>query len=274
MPELPEVETVKRSLESHLVGEKITGIEIYYGGIIKEPESALFRSLIVGKEIRSLTRRGKYLLCELSEGLTLVIHLRMTGRLYLTDPQQLVEKHTHIIFRLSGGKELRFHDTRKFGLIYLVPTGCWQPIGGLFSLGPEPLEEAFTLAYLQEKIRDRKTRLKNFLLDQRFIAGIGNIYADEILFVAGLHPERPVETLTAKEVERLYHAIRSLLQAGIEHRGTSFRDYVDGMGARGGFQNKLKVYGRGGEPCERCGTRLVRSVVAGRGTVFCPCCQA
>ncbi|MFZ5753928.1 MAG: DNA-formamidopyrimidine glycosylase [Bacillota bacterium] len=273
MPELPEVETVKRSLEPHLIREKITGMDIYYGGIIKEPELPLFRSLIQDKEIKSLGRRGKYLLLNLSEDLTLVVHLRMTGRLTVTDPAQPVDKHTHLIFRLSGGKELRFTDVRKFGLVYLVPTGCWNSIGGLFTLGPEPLEEEFTLAYLQEKVQHKKTKLKNFLLDQRQIAGIGNIYADEILFEAGLHPERSVETLTAEEVERLYYAIRSRLQAGVEHRGTSFRDYVDGTGAKGGFQNELKAYGREGEPCERCGTQLVRSVVAGRGTVFCPCCQ-
>lgn len=273
MPELPEVETVKRSLEPYLVGKKITGVDIYYGGIVKEPEPAVFRSLIQDKEIKSLGRRGKYLLLNLSEDLTLVIHLRMTGRLTVTDRAQPVDKHTHLIFRLSGEKELRFTDVRKFGLVYLVPTGCWSSIGGLFTLGTEPLEEEFTLACLHEKIQRKKTKLKSFLLDQREIAGIGNIYADEILFEAGLHPERPLETLSAEEIERLFFAIRSRLRAGVESRGTSFRDYVDGTGAKGNFQNELKVYGRGGEPCEKCGTQLVRSVVAGRGTVFCPRCQ-
>jgi len=275
MPELPEVETVKRSLEPYLAGEKITGVEIYYGGIVKEPEPAVFRALVQDKEIKSLGRRGKYLLLNLSGDLTLVIHLRMTGRLTVTDRAQPVDKHTHLIFRLSGEKELRFTDVRKFGLVYLVPTGCWNSIGGLFTLGPEPLEEEFTLACLHEKVeRKKNTKLKNFLLDQREIAGIGNIYADEILFEAGLHPERPLATLTPEEIKRLFCAIRSRLGAGVESRGTSFRDYVDGTGAKGNFQNELKVYGRGGEPCGKCGTQLVKSVVAGRGTVFCPRCQS
>lgn len=273
MPELPEVETVKRSLAPFLKGTKIMDVEILFAGIIKEPTPILFREKIRGKTIIDLERRGKYLLFFLDEGLTLVIHLRMTGQLTVCSRDLPVNKHTHLIFSLSSQQEWRFTDVRKFGLVYLVPTGHWERIKGLWNLGYEPLAENFTLQVLTELLRGKKGKLKSFLLDQSKIAGIGNIYADEILFEARLHPQREIRTLQAKEMENLYKAIKLKLEEGVIYRGTSLRDYVDGRGEKGGFQERLQVYGRGGESCNRCGTCLERIIVAGRGTVFCPHCQ-
>lgn len=273
MPELPEVETVRRSLEQVLIGEKIAKVEIYYGGIIKIPDTRSFIDLIQGKVIQVIKRRGKYLLFYLSGNYNLIIHLRMTGQLIFCEPGTGVPKHTHIIFYLKNGKELRFVDIRKFGLVYLVPTGEWQEIKGLYTLGPEPLNKEFNLRKLQDSVGNKKGKLKAFLLDQRQIAGIGNIYADEIMFAAGLHPERAIESLREIEVERLYNAIKHKLQEGVKFRGTSFSDYVDGLGEKGSYQTRLCVYQCAGQPCKRCGTLLVKKVVSGRGTVFCPKCQ-
>jgi formamidopyrimidine-DNA glycosylase len=273
MPELPEVETVKRSLTPYLKGKKIENVEMFFDGIIKYPTSASFRERIIGRTIIDLERRGKYLLFFLDEGLTLVIHLRMTGQLTVCSRNLPINKHTHLIFSLSSQQEWRFTDVRKFGLVYLVPTGDWKCIKGLKNLGYEPLAEEFTLQVLTKLLRGKKGKIKPFLLDQSKIAGIGNIYADEILFRAGLHPERTIKTLKTAEIKKLYQAIKLTLKEAVVYRGTSLRDYVDGRGEKGGFQERLKVYSRGGKLCYRCGTRLERIVVAGRGTVFCPCCQ-
>ncbi len=273
MPELPEVETVRRSLEQVLSGEKIVKVELYYGGIVKTPDPQSFVDILQGKVIQELKRRGKYLIFCLSDNYNLIIHLRMTGQLILCEPGTSIAKHTHIIFHLGNGRELRFVDIRKFGLIYLVPAGEWQEIKGLYTLGPEPLSAEFTFEKLQESIKNKKVKLKTFLLDQRQIAGIGNIYADEIMFTAGINPERTLESLTKNEIEELYQAIQLKLEEGIKYRGTSFSDYVDGLGEKGSYQTRLNVYQRAGEPCKRCGTTLVKKVVSGRGTVFCPKCQ-
>jgi len=273
MPELPEVETVKRSLTPFLRGAQIKNVEIFFPGIIKEPEPALFKEKIKDKMIIEIKRRGKYLLFSLNEDLTMVIHLRMTGQLTICSRDLPINKHTHLVFELDSEKELRFTDVRKFGLVYLVPTGRWEGIKGLFNLGFEPLAEDFTFAVFAELINNKQGKLKPFLLDQRKVAGIGNIYADEILFEAKLHPQREIKTLTSEEIKTLFLSLRAKLEESIKHRGTSKRDFVDGRGEKGNFQEKLQVYGRGGEACNRCGNTLRRIVVAGRGTVFCPHCQ-
>lgn len=273
MPELPEVETVKRSLQPVLEGETITGVEVYYPGIIKKPGISEFRQLSAGKKIQKVERRGKYLLFQLSHGYTLVIHLRMTGQLILASKGEPYTQHTHVVFCLTNNKQLRFVDIRKFGLIFLIPSGNWQEAGGLSELGPEPLAEEFTLDLFRTLLQRKRGILKAFLLDQKNIAGIGNIYADEVLFFAGLHPQRSVETLTEAEIETLYAAIRAKLAEGVEYRGTSVRNYVDGQGEKGGFQERLQVYDHAGLPCPRCGATLIKTSVAGRGTVYCPRCQ-
>lgn len=273
MPELPEVETVKRTLEPDLIEQKITGVRVLYGGIIKIPAPEQFAQELIGRIFQGIRRRGKYLVFSLSGNLNLVIHLRMTGQLVVCENTKPLDKHTHLVFQLDNGRELRFTDIRKFGLVYLVGEGCYEDIGGLYNLGPEPLEEEFTLQGLRESLQKKgKTRLKAFLLDQSQVAGIGNIYADEILFAAGLHPERRAGCLQPHEEDRLYAAIRSRLQESVNLRGTTIRDYVDGRGEKGRFQEKLKVYGRGGQRCH-CGSLLEKIIVAGRTTVFCPKCQ-
>lgn len=272
MPELPEVETVRRSLEPLLIGRTISAVRINYGGIIKKPSPHEFVAEIQGRRFEQLNRRGKYLLCELSGCKTLVIHLRMTGRLTVAEQNIPPAKHTHLIFVLDNGRELRFNDVRKFGLVYLLDQGRYEEAGGLATLGPEPLDPRFTEDELTRRLKDKKTNLKSFLLDQQQIAGLGNIYADETLFTAGLNPERNTGSLSSAEITRLYQALRSTLQEGIELRGTTFRDYVDGTGAKGGYQERLKVYGRSGQKCI-CGNILLKKKLAGRTTVFCPNCQ-
>lgn len=273
MPELPEVETVRRSLIPLVVSRRIKRVEVLYGGIIKKPHPAEFVEMLAGRKIVSLERRGKYLLFQLSENYTLVAHLRMTGRFWVCPAGAELAKHTHVIFHLDDHQELRFVDIRKFGLFYLVPAGKWSEAGGLATLGPEPLAEDFTYEVFRDIFSSAKGRLKAFLLDQTRLAGIGNIYADEILFAAKLHPERNLTGLKDEEIQALYQAIRAVLQRGVDCRGTSVRDYVDGRGQKGSFQKELKVYDQAGKDCVACGTKLVKRVVAGRGTVFCPKCQ-
>mgnify|MGYP001174231251 CR=1 FL=1 len=272
MPELPEVETVRRSLEPKLVGRTILSLQIHYGGIIKKPEPSELAESIKGQRIERLDRRGKYLLFELSDEKTLVVHLRMTGRLTVEEAGSPLAKHTHLVFSLDNGRELRFNDVRKFGMVYLLPGDDYQAVEVLYTLGPEPLSGEFTAAELLQRLQRKKIKLKTFLLDQKEIAGLGNIYADEAMFRAGLHPERITNGISEAEASRLHQAIQKVLQEGIEYRGTTFRDYVDGNGAKGRFQERLKVYGRAGKECE-CGAILQKKTVAGRTTVYCPHCQ-
>ncbi|WP_003543979.1 bifunctional DNA-formamidopyrimidine glycosylase/DNA-(apurinic or apyrimidinic site) lyase [Desulfotomaculum nigrificans] len=274
MPELPEVETVVRSLEKHLAGLTITAVDVFMPKVIRSPKPEVFAERIVGKQLqKKLGRRGKYLLLHLSDGLTLVVHLRMTGRLVYCDAETPVEKHTHVIFHLDNGKQLRFTDQRQFGRMQLVPTSEVNELSGIKDLGPEPLDESFTRDFLKKEIRRRRTRIKPLLLDQCFIAGLGNIYADEALFRARVHPERIASDLSPREIARLHKAIVEVIAGGIKHRGTTFRDYVDGEGRAGSYQQHLKVYNRENLPCPHCGKPIARIKVAGRSSYYCPCCQ-
>lgn len=273
MPELPEVETVRKSLESVLIGKKILKGHVTYQGLLKNIDKDAFLAVLQNKIIRQIRRRGKYLLFMLSDEWTLVFHLRMTGQLIFCEKERAISKHTHVRLELDGKKELRFADIRKFGMIYLEKSGLIHNLKGLAALGPEPLEEDFTIHYLKERLKGKKGSIKSFLLDQGQIAGIGNIYADEILFKAGLNPEKEGLSLSNEEISKLYVAVRYCLQKGIDNRGTSFRDYVDGRGEKGNMQEELQVYGRGGLPCKLCGDTLIKTRTAGRGTVFCPTCQ-
>lgn len=273
MPELPEVETVRRSLQPILENRKFSGVEVFYGGMIKNVSAEEFSRTCTDKTITAIGRRGKYLLLELAGGYTIVIHLRMTGQLIYTEQAEPLAKHTHLVFHLSGGGELRFIDIRKFGLVFLVSSGNWEGCGGLAKLGLEPLAEEFTLEACCKVLDKQRGDLKSFLLNQTKIAGIGNIYADEILFAARLHPKKRVEALELGEAAALHSAIVAKLKEAVESRGTSISDYVDGRGEKGGFQKKLQVYSKKDQPCPRCGAKLVRMVAAGRGTVYCPQCQ-
>lgn len=273
MPELPEVETVRRSLQPRLTGLKFTGVEILMPKMIRIPGAEEFKDLITGRKIIKLGRRGKYLLFSLSGGYTLAVHLRMTGRLVYSEPEQPLAKHTHVIFSLDNGRQLRFSDVRQFGRLWLAPTSALDNISGLKDLGVEPLEETFTRDYLKKEFRRRHARIKPLLLDQTFIAGLGNIYTDEALHRAKINPERLATTLTPREIAQLYHAIRDVLQEGIENRGTTFRDYLDGDGRAGSYQELLRVYSREGQPCPRCGKVIAKKKVGGRSSYYCPACQ-
>ncbi|SHI94678.1 DNA-formamidopyrimidine glycosylase [Desulfofundulus thermosubterraneus] len=273
MPELPEVETIKRTLQEKLPGRTICGVNIYLPKIIQTPSPEEFCRQVVDKRILDVGRRGKYLLISLSRGLMLVVHLRMTGQLVYTATDEPRSKHTHLVFHLNNGHQLRFTDMRQFGRFWLVPEKDLQAVSGLKDLGVEPLSGEFTIEFLDKELKARRTRLKTLLLDQTFISGLGNIYADEALYGAGLHPSRPANTLTTGEAQALFRAIRVVLEEGIASRGTSVRNYVDGTGQAGTFQEKLRVYGKSGRPCMRCGKTIERLRLGGRSTYFCPGCQ-
>jgi formamidopyrimidine-DNA glycosylase len=197
----------------------------------------------------------------------------MTGRLVYTAPGEPLSKHTHVIFSLSDGHELRFIDMRQFGRLQLTPVQQLNQVKGLKDLGPEPLEQQFSRDYLRRELKRKRVRIKSLLLDQTFIAGLGNIYADEALHRAHLNPKRMANSLSPREVANLYHSIVEVLQEGIENRGTSFRDYVDGDGRKGNYQESLRVYNREGCPCPHCGTAIARIKLGGRSSYFCPACQ-
>ncbi|MBM7866149.1 bifunctional DNA-formamidopyrimidine glycosylase/DNA-(apurinic or apyrimidinic site) lyase [Heliobacterium gestii] len=276
MPELPEVETVRRSLASRISRRTIEDVELRLPKIAFALPGTLFADALRGRQIRELGRRGKYLLIHLDGDETLVIHLRMTGRLvHLRKEERETPEppHTHAVFRLDDGSLLRYADVRQFGTLTLMATAEALVQPGKGRLGPEPLADDLSFALFHGALVKRKTKLKPLLLDQSFLAGLGNIYADEALARAALHPDRPADSLDEAESRRLYDSIRTVLQEGIDAKGTSFRDYVDGEGRKGEFQEKLWAYGREGALCRRCGGAIVREKRSGRSTHFCPNCQ-
>jgi formamidopyrimidine-DNA glycosylase len=270
MPELPEVETIVRALRRPLAGRTFTEVRNYWPRHIVTPSVAELQRRIHGRAILSINRRAKYLVFSLTDNETLIIHLKMSGHLAVVDSDTPPDKHTHTIFRLDNGQELRFHDTRKFGRVYLVQ----DPASILGHLGPEPLESAFTVDVLRERLQNKRRVLKPLLLDQTFVAGIGNIYADEALYYAGLHPERRSDTLSPAEVEALHSAIQKVLNLGIEREGASIDKYVKPDGSKGDMQNAVAVFRRTGQPCYHCGTLIHRIKLGGRSTHFCPTCQS
>ena len=273
MPELPEVETICRSLRDHVVRKTLAEVEIQLSRLIKWPTPEDFRSIMTGRTIEALERRGKYLLFQLSGDWVLVVHLRMTGRLYYRAADAASTGSPRVVFHFVGGDALEYYDTRTLGTLYLLRQNELNRIYGLSSLGPEPLTAEFTPEYLSTGLARRKGKIKSVLLDQAFIGGLGNIYVDESLARAGLHPEQRAHELTQPEVIRLHEAINFVIDKGICGNGTTFRDYLDGIGNKGEFQNDLCVYGRKNLPCPTCGTLIVRTEVGGRGTHFCPQCQ-
>lgn len=272
MPELPEVETVRQTLLEYLPGLTITDVAIHLPRIIKHPEPAQFVHELVGQAFNGIERRGKYLKFIMSGGQTLVIHLRMTGQLRYSASDVPLPRHTHVIFSLCNGMELRYTDIRQFGTMYLASHEQIDNLSGMHRLGWEPLS-GFPLADFAGMLKNRKARIKSLLLNQHVIAGIGNIYADEALFLAGIHPARLANSLTEVQVQRLHQAIVQVLSKGVQMRGTSFSDYVDGLGRSGSFQHQLAVYGRQGTACPHCGTEIVREKLSGRSCHYCPLCQ-
>jgi formamidopyrimidine-DNA glycosylase len=270
MPELPEVETVAQGLHQAVEGRTFTGVTIRWPRTIAKPAVHEFSQRIVGRRVLAVGRRGKYVRFGLDQGY-LLIHLKMSGRLLVAAVDDVPDQHVHTIFDLDNGQQLWFRDVRKFGRVYLVDQ--LEEVTG--ALGPEPLEATFTLAEFRDCLSRRSGRLKSLLLNQEFVAGLGNIYADEALFAAGLHPLRRADTLSPDEQARLYGAIRRVLREAIVGRGTTLDDggYRDAAGQPGSYQEQIFVYGRSGEACRRCQTPIERIVIGGRSSHFCPCCQ-
>ncbi len=274
MPELPEVETVRRSLLPNVLNKPIQSVDVHYERILQDASVSEFKHALRSHHFIDIVRRGKYLLFYLESERIMVVHLRMTGRLiYVSNSEIPLEKHTSVVFTFSDGTGLRFEDQRKFATINLLTSDRLHEVRGLREMGPEPLSETFSLEVFSEMLSSRSARIKGLLLDQRRIAGLGNIYADESLFMAGVHPERPANSLTEQEKTRLYSAIRTVLQDAIDNQGTTIRDYRTGYGAEGSFQNKLQIYGKKGGVCPRCGGDLAHKKVVGRTSHFCPNCQ-
>lgn len=272
MPELPEVETIVRQLNSELKGETIEKVELISPGVLKDIEPADFVNQVEGRKVLNVNRRGKLILVELEKDLTVLIHLRLTGKIVGFNGDRVKKDFsTRAIFYFKG-KGFCFNDLRKFGSLCLVDLLERERI--LSKLGPEPLDSTFGLENFQSLLFSQgRKKVKPLLMDQSFLAGIGNIYADEILYFAGVKPDRFVFTLTPLEVRRIFEGIKKVLVEAIEAKGTSFRDYVDFSGKKGGYLYRLKVYRRSGEPCYNCGCLIKKMRLAGRSTHFCPSCQ-
>jgi formamidopyrimidine-DNA glycosylase len=284
MPELPEVETVARDLQRWVAGATIAGAEVLWDRTIRHPlPPERFMAEIAGARIRRVGRRAKSVLIFLEDGRVITVALRMTGALIVAAAGAPDDRYVRVAFHLADGRQLRYRDVRKFGRIGLWEGGglrrvreARQPyrVGHVFARhGPEPLARSFSVARLTERLRRRSARLKTLLLDQSFIAGVGNIYADEALWHARLHPLRAADTLQGDEVRRLHRSIRRVLRQGIANRGASFSDYVGADGEPGANAERLRVYQRTGEPCYRCGRPIERIVIGQRSTHFCPHCQ-
>lgn len=273
MPELPEVETIRRGLAPRLVGRQITGIRVRQAQLRYPVDVNKLHNQAMGRTIEGIDRRAKYLLFRLDPGQVLIFHLGMTGRLWVGAPASEDAPHDHLIFQLGSDLELRFHDTRRFGMCFITTSKALSDHPRLRHLGPEPLSSAFSTTYLQERARNLRKPVKNFLMESSVVVGVGNIYASESLFLAGIRPTREVGRLRHNHWKRIHVAVCQVLQAAIDNHGTTLSDYVDSEGRQGRFQNQLLVYGREGEPCRRDGHRIRRIVQAGRSSYYCPWCQ-
>src|SRR5687767_11626720 len=281
MPELPEVETVARDLRPRLVGTTIVGARTSWARTLRTHDPLAFGEAVAGRTVESVERRAKQLVIGLSGDAALTIHLKMTGQLFVVPREAPDDSYVRLVLELADGRELRFRDVRKFGKIGLYgrdpATGeLVAEVGGsavFAAIVPEPLADEFTLREFRRRLRRRKGRLKPILLDQSFIAGVGNIYADEALWRARLHPLRSADSLDERDVRRLHRAVRQVLREGIAYRGASFSDYVGVDGEPGANAERLAVYRRTEQPCYRCGRRIERIVVGQRSTHFCPRCQ-
>jgi formamidopyrimidine-DNA glycosylase len=273
MPELPEVETIRRALEPHLVGRRFERVRIDDPRLVRPLDPAAVAAELEGERVSSLDRRGKYLIVRFESGRALLIHLRMTGSLRHAAHGLLADDpHRRAVVTLDDGSDVAYRDVRRFGTwLLLEPEGVDAYLAE--RLGGEPLERAFTARRLAERLAGRRAPVKAALLDQRTVAGLGNIYVDEALWRAQLHPLRAAGTLDEDELARLTRGIRASLRAGIARQGASLRDYSTPDGGRGRMQDRFRVYGREGEPCSRCGTPIDKIRAGGRGTWYCPNCQ-
>lgn len=274
MPELPEVETVRAHLGPKLVGRSLERVEILDPRLTRPFDPAGVAAELEGERVAAVDRRGKYLIVRFESGRVLLVHLRMTGQLLYADGNSLPadDAHRRAVVRLDDGSDVVYRDVRRFGTWLLVERGELDPYLG-DRVGAEPLARTFTTRRLAEVLVGRRAPVKATLLDQRRVAGIGNIYADEALWRARVHPLRSSGELDPKEIAALHRGIRAALKAGIARQGATLNDYRTPDGSRGRMQEEFKVYGRDGEPCERCGTPIEKTRAAGRGTWYCPSCQ-
>lgn len=273
MPELPEVETIRKTLKKLVVNKTIKDITVFWPKIIKNPlEVEQFIDALVAETILDVGRRGKFLIIY-TENFALVSHLRMEGKYGLYPKDEPFDKHTHVLFHFTDGTELRYRDVRKFGTMHLYKKGDEFLTEPLIGLGPEPFSDEFTVEYLAKKVEKTNRKIKTALLDQKVFVGLGNIYVDEALFRAGIHPERLANTLTKAEIIILHREIVATLSEAVKKGGSTIRSYVNSQGEIGMFQLELYAYGRKGEECKRCGTPLEKTTVGGRGTHYCPDCQ-
>ncbi|HEX2208639.1 MAG TPA: bifunctional DNA-formamidopyrimidine glycosylase/DNA-(apurinic or apyrimidinic site) lyase [Longimicrobium sp.] len=270
MPELPEVETIVRDLARLLPGSTIRKVEVVKADLIEGDTPEGFAKKIGGKKIRGVTRRAKNIVMDLG-GDRLLVNLGMTGRLLVTRAEDEEPTHLGVRLALDRGRELRYHDVRRFGRLWTMTDDAWRAWDG--QLGVEPLSDAFTAEWLGQAAARSRVAVKTWLMDQARVVGVGNIYASEALFRAKVDPRRSANTLTANEPARVRNGVRQVLTEAIEHRGTTFLDYRDASGEEGAFAARLKVYDREGQPCTVCGTPIERIVQGGRSTFFCPSCQ-
>jgi formamidopyrimidine-DNA glycosylase len=270
MPELPEVETIRRGVEPHVLGRSIVAVTVR-DARLRWPIPAGFADYARGRSIAAVRRRGKYLIFDLG-GDRILLHLGMSGRLYLLNPDEPLRRHDHVDLLLSGDLLLRFHDPRRFGAVLPWPAADSDHVL-VAGMGPEPLEDDFSTAYLFRESRGRSAAVKNFIMDGRVVVGVGNIYASEALFRAGIRPTVPAGRVTLPRYQKLVEAIRHVLLTAIERGGTTLRDFRGSRGESGYFQNELTVYGRDGERCRVCGTPIRRLVIGQRASYYCPVCQ-
>jgi formamidopyrimidine-DNA glycosylase len=273
MPELPEVETIRLALEPHLVGRRFDRVEINDPRLVRPFEPMAVAAELEGERVSAVDRRGKYLIVRFESGRALLIHLRMTGSLrHAKRGLRADDPHRRAVVKLDDGSDVAYRDVRRFGTWLLLEPGELDPYLET-RVGGEPLERSFTARRLGERLEGRRAPIKAALLDQRTVAGLGNIYVDEALWRAQIHPLRPAQTLTPDEITRLTRSIKEVLKAGIARQGATLRDYSTPDGGRGRMQDRFRVYGRAGRPCSRCGTPIDKISAGGRGTWYCPFCQ-
>lgn len=271
MPELPEVETVRQTLRSLVLGEKISGVTVLYENIIKDNDLDLFKKILIGKRINEISRKGKYLIFELDDDFCLISHLRMEGKYYYKLEGDEVVKHEHVIFHFESGMTLRYHDVRKFGTMEIRKKNELFETQPLNKLALDA--NLVSGSYLKEKVQNKHMDLKSFLLNQELIAGIGNIYADEICFLSKLHPKQDVYYLKEEDFEAISKNSKEVLEKAILAGGTTIRSYTSSLGVTGLFQLDLMVHTKVGSPCPNCGNEIIKTRVSGRGTYLCPNCQ-
>lgn len=272
MPEKPEVITVAKKLEKMLIGRKITGVKVLYERIIESPSVNVFKKRIINQEIHSITTRGKWIVIELDTDY-LLCHLRMEGKFFFRKIGEEVNKHEHVIFELDNGEEFRFADVRKFGRLLLLKKEDLYNSKPYNELGLEPWDKSLTVAYLQDKLKNKRLPIKTLLLDQNIIAGIGNIYVDEILFLSSINPNTVPSLLKEKDLNNIILNTVKVLDKAVSLGGTTIRSYTSEEGVTGLFQNSLNVHARKDEECPVCKNKIVKIRVGGRGTYYCPKCQ-